>query len=334
MRCLTSRRLRLLMFAGLGVALALPALAVPAANSSASGASAANNPRALATQTTLRADTRDIAGRTHATLSVSVLGSDGQPATGAVVFRDHGKAIAGAALNAKGLATSTLTLPQGDHQITAAYQGDSVHLASASLVTPISAVASGTPDFSVSVNPGTLSLTAGQSGSVVVSITPDDASALTSPMFVELSCSGLPDQTACTYTPQTVQILPNATADVTADLVVATQAASTAQGALRTPPGSNPVAWAVLLPGVLGLGGLAFGARRRRWLSRLALMGLVGFIAVLGTTACSPLYRYYNHGPPQNLPTPAGTYKIVIAAQSSNGITATTHTTTLALTVK
>lgn len=314
--------------------LTLPALAVSAATSTASGASAAQNPRALATQTTLQAETRDIAGRTQATLSVSVLGADGVPANGTVVFRDQGRAIAGVALNAKGTATATLTLPQGDHLLTAVYQGDAAHLASASLPAPISAVTSGTPDFSVAVSPGSLSLTAGQSGSAIVSITPSDASALSSPMFVELSCSSLPDQTACTFTPQTVQILPNATAPVTADLVVATQAASTAQGALHTPSRGNPVAWAVLLPGVFGLGGLAFGARRRRWLSRLALMGLVGFIAVLGTTACSPLYRYYNHGPPQNLPTPSGTYNIVIAAQSSNGITAITHTTTLALTVK
>jgi Bacterial Ig-like domain (group 3) len=328
-RCLTSRRLRLLTVAGLGVATALPALAIPAANSTA-----AHSVRALATQTTLHADTRDISGSTQATFSVSVLGSDGLPATGAVVFRDHGKAVAGVALNAKGLATTTFTLPQGDHQITAAYQGDSTHQASASQVKPINAATSGTPNFAVSLNPGSLSLTAGQSGSTTVSITPSDASALTSPMFVELSCSGLPDQTACTFTPQTVQILPNATAAVTADLVVATQAASTAQGALRPPVCSNPVAWAVLLPGIFGLGGLAFGARRRRWLSRLALVALVGFIAVLGTTACSPLYYYYNHGPPQNLPTPAGTYKINVTAQTSNGISAITQSNTLVLTVK
>lgn len=329
MRCLTSRRLRLFLVAGLGVAMALPALATPAASSTA-GPSV----RALATQTTLHADTRDISGRTQTTFSVAVLGSDGLPATGAVVFRDHGKDIAGAMLSKEGVATATLTLPQGDHQITAAYQGDSTHQASASLVKPINAVTSGTPDFAISVNPGSLSLTAGQSGSTTVSITPSDASALSSPMFVELSCSGLPDQTACTFTPQTVQILPNTTAAVTADLVVATQAASTAQGALRPPARSNPVAWAVLLPGIFGLGGLAFGARRRRWLSRLALFALVGFIAVLGTTACSPLYYYYHHGPPQNLPTPAGTYNIAVTGQSSNGITAITHSATLALTVK
>ena len=71
------------------------------------------------------------------------------------------------------------------------------------------------------------------------------------------------------------------------------------------------------------LGGIAFSARRRRFLSRLVLLGLVALVSVLGTVACSPLYNYHNHGPPHNLPTPAGSYNVTIAAQSSNGVTAT-----------
>jgi hypothetical protein len=59
----------------------------------------------------------------------------------------------------------------------------------------------------------------------------------------------------------------------------------------------------------------------------------VAFVTVLGSTACSPLYNYRNHGPPHNLPTPAGTYTVTISAQSSNGVAATTHTTTMALQV-
>jgi len=96
----------------------------------------------------------------------------------------------------------------------------------------------------------------------------------------------------------------------------------------------NRVAWALLFPGTLGLAGLAFSARRRRWLSRLALLALVGLVSVLGATACAPRYNYYNHGPPFNLPTPSGSYTLQITAQSSNGINATTHTTPFALTVK
>ena len=98
--------------------------------------------------------------------------------------------------------------------------------------------------------------------------------------------------------------------------------------------GSSTIAWAILLPGALGLGGLAWGARRLRWLNRLALMGLVAFVTLLGTTACNPQYYYYNHGPGPNLPTPAGSYTVTVTGQSSNGITAITNSTTLALTVK
>jgi hypothetical protein len=89
-----------------------------------------------------------------------------------------------------------------------------------------------------------------------------------------------------------------------------------------------------LLPGVFGLGGLAWGVRRRPWLNRLSLVALVGLVAVLGTTACNPRYSYEHHGPPVNPATPAGTYTVSVIGQSSNGVTATTHSTTIALTVQ
>jgi hypothetical protein len=98
--------------------------------------------------------------------------------------------------------------------------------------------------------------------------------------------------------------------------------------------GSGPVAWAILLPGVLGLGGLAWGTRRRAWLSRLSLLALVGFITVLGTTACNPNYYYYNHGPGNVPATPSGTYTITVTGQTSNGITAQTISTPLVLIVQ
>ena len=97
---------------------------------------------------------------------------------------------------------------------------------------------------------------------------------------------------------------------------------------------SGAIAWALLLPGALGLGGLAWGARGSAWLSRLALVALVGLVTMLGTTACNPRYYYYNHGPPDNLPTPSGTYTVTVTGQSSNGITAITQNTTFVLTVQ
>ena len=125
-------------------------------------------------------------------------------------------------------------------------------------------------------------------------------------MFVTLSCSGLPDQSSCTFTPENIEILPNATAAYTSSMVVQTQQ----QEGFLARPRSNGVALAILLPGMLGLGGLAFAVRRRAWLQRLSLLALVALVASLGTTACNARYDYYNHGPPINPATPAGTYTV------------------------
>ena len=315
------RGLRLQWVAALGFALAIPAL----------GATAASKQQA--TQTTLNVGTRDLNGRTQATLSMAVIGADGQPATGAIAVSDHGKPLAGFALDAEGRLTATIDLAPGDHSLSAVYVGDQTHLTSSSEVAPVRAIAGTTPDFSVSVSPATISLKQGQSGSATVSVSPINAASLTGPMFVTISCSGLPDQSACTFTPENLEIPIGATAAINSSLVIATQATSLVKAEPVLKRGSRPVAWAVLLPGALVLGGFAFGARRRRFLGRLVLLALIGFVATLGTTACSPLYYYYNHGPPNNLPTPAGSYTITVAAQSSNGVTATTHKTTFALTV-
>ncbi len=323
-RSLMGRVWRLKLVAGLGIALALPALALSAEPSVG-----------VATETTLAAETHDLNGRTQAILSVHVVGKDGQPATGAVEIRDKGQSLAGAALNAEGLATAVLTLAPGSHNLTAAYVGDAAHLTSVSGITPVSATTGTTPDFSIAVAPGTISLLQGQSGSVTASITPINAASLTAPMFVTLSCVGLPDQSNCTFTPENLEILPNTTAAITSNMVIATVAAGT--NARVAPPqgaSANPIAWAVLLPGAFGLAGLAFSARRRAWLRRLSLMGLVGLVMVLGATGCNPLYDYKNHGPQPNLPTPAGTYTLQVTAQSSNGVTATTRNATMVLTVK
>lgn len=316
-----SRCLRLHMAAASCIAMAIPALAATAASTS------------QATQTTLRVDTRDLNGRTQATLSIAVVNGDGTPATGSIAVTDLGKPLAGFVLNAAGSATATLELAPGDHSLTAVYTGDQVHQRSRSSVTPVHAVAGTTPDFSVSIAPATLSLKQGQSGSALVSVTPINAASLTAPMFVTISCSGLPDQTACTFTPENIEIPVGATTAINSSMVIATQAGTLTNGKVVAPRESRPVAWAVLLPTVLTLAGFAFGARRRRFLSPFILLSLVAGVAMLGATACSPLYNYKNHGPAHNLPTPTGSYNVTIAAQSSNGVTATTHTTTIALTV-
>jgi hypothetical protein len=254
-----------------------------------------------------------------------------------VVIEDGGSQLAGSALDAHGNAQITIGLLAGAHALRAVYAGDSAHQGSASDVSIVSAQSSTTPDFQISVNPASLTLVPGQSGTVIAAVTPVNAEYLGAPMFVTLSCSGFPDQSSCSFTPENIEILPGATAAIDSDMVIATQAEPThGPNGMITPPraSSHPVDWAVLLPGALGFLGIAFAARRRRWLIRLSMLSLLALVAVLGTSACNPQYNYYNHGPPYNLPTPAGTYTLTVTAQSSNGVTATTHTTPFALTVQ
>jgi hypothetical protein len=326
------RSLRLELVAAIGIALAVPALAMPPQD--AQGQELARQ----TSQTRLTVETRDQAGRTQATLAITVTGEDGLPTTGAVTISDHAhgqiRELAGAALNKQGHATLVLALPAGDHSLTATYAGDAAHRSSISESVHTLAQTTTTPDFSVSVNPATLTLTPGQSGTVTASIAPENASALTAPMFVTLSCSGLPDQSSCSFNPENVEILPNATAAIPSSMVILTQKQ---EGSITPPnvrPGGNGVALAILLPGALFLGGLAWSMRRRPWLQRLSLLALVALVSMLGASACNARYNYYNHGPPINPATPAGTYTVDVTAQSSDGVTATTHTTTLAFTVQ
>lgn len=323
MRFLWCRGLRLELIAGLGLALVLPALAM-----------ATENPGSIATETSLTAETHDVNGQTQATLSLAVTGQDGRTAQGMVAISDQGKQIAGVALDSTGHASATLVLAPGGHSLTASYVGDNTHQASTSQVEPVRAATGTTAGFSISVSPGTVSLTQGQSAALTATLTPVNASSLTAPMFVTLSCSGLPDQSSCTFTPENLEILPNATAGVTSSMNLATAARGQFRLAAQRNSSPGRIAWALLLPGAFGLAGIAVGAKRSRWLSRVCLLSVVGLVCVLGTTGCNPLYNFYHHGPSANLPTPAGTYTLLITAQSSNGITATTESTTMTLTVQ
>ncbi|MGA9061776.1 MAG: Ig-like domain-containing protein [Terracidiphilus sp.] len=338
------RGLRLEWVAGLGIALALTVLPEAAAA------------QTMATETALTVVTRDQGGHTQATASVTVTGADGQPASGVVILEDGDRQLAEAALNGEGQATSVLSLPGGDHNLRAVYAGDASHQASASATSNVTGQTSATPNFTFSlaaVPPSTLplTLTAGQSGTIAVTITPENNAALASPMFVTLSCSGLPSEASCTFTPETVEILsttsascasgsPASSCPPVSSMLIQTQEHITTQIVRPTHPGhkSSPVAWAFLLPGMLGLGGLAWGGARRgekrRWLQRLALVALMGLVTALGTTACNPLYDYYQLGPPHPPATPSGTYTVTITGQSTNGVTAITNNTTMMLTVQ
>lgn len=326
--------------AGLGMALAMAA--TPAA---------VNAAQSVATATTLNVSTSGSSGRTQATATVNVTDEYGLPSTGAVDIEDGSRILAEAQLDSAGQATATVNLLGGTHALRAVYSGDTTHMISTSPVSEVTGESGGTPDFGISLTPITptsfpMVLKQGASGTAEVTITPSNNASLTAPMFVTLSCSGLPNLASCNFTPETVEILPSTPTSCSAgspaadcppisSMLVQTEGPGTvAQASPQPQRKSSPVAWAFLLPGIAGLGGLAWGTRRRAWLSRLALVALLGVVAALGASGCNPLYRYYQHGPGNNPATPTGSYNLTITAQSSNGVTAITNNTTLVLTVQ
>jgi hypothetical protein len=330
------------LVAGLVIALLMPALAFAI-------------PVGVTTTTTLTAGA--LSGCSQA-LTVTVAAS-GTPVTSGTVtifdqFEGNAVQLASVALSSSGTASPTVALAAGSHSLTANFTGIAGYQASTSTAVLVSvateceftvALSNFTP---ASTSANTLTLTPGQSGSLTITVAPsvEFTSTLTAPMFVTLSCSGLPDGATCIATPENLEILSTTPGSCpsgslasacppTSSIVIQTYAASTAS-ASPVPPqgkGSTPIAWAFLLPGALGLGGLAWGARRRRWLNRLSLVALVGLVTVLGTTGCNPRYNYLNHGPPTNPATPAGTYTVTVSAQTNNGVTAIIHSTTFVLIV-
>ena len=343
MRGIFRRGPRLELVAGLVIALALPVLSVVAAHAQA------------ATTTTLTAGT--LSGCVQP-LTVTVAAGGSPVTSGTVTINDQFEGntvqLATAALSSSGTASPSVTLAAGSHSLTASFTGITGYAASTSSAVLVSVATE--CEFTVDVsnfNPAstavnTLTLTAGQTGSFIITVAPsvEFTSTLTAPMFVTLSCTGLPDGASCVATPENLEILSTtpescpsgslaSACPPTSTMVIETYAASTVKATPPTKLGnrSHPIAWAFLLPGALSLGGLAFGARRRRWLNRLSLLALVGLVTLLGTTACNPRYYYLNHGPPINPATPPGTYTVTVSAQSSNGVTALTHSTTFVLVV-
>src|SRR5579859_934702 len=297
------------------------------------------------THTTLKAETREVNGHTVATFSATVLDENGSPATGAVTLVDassgHRTNLSSAALDSEGKAEIKLDgLTAGDHALSAVYNGDSSHAVSQSASVSVHPQATAaTPDFTFAIAPTSLTLKAGQSGALVATVTP--LNSFTG--FISLSCSGtgqttsLPVGVACTFAPANLQVVAPTTANptgvATADLSVQTTAPAGQNGQNISPAhgtgSGSPLVLAVLLPGVIGIGYLS---RRRKFFGSFLLL-VAGAISLLGVSACSARYGYLHHPPTANNGTPTGSYTITVTAQTSNGVTATAHSTSLALTV-
>ncbi len=251
------------------------------------------------------------------------------PSSGAGGTFSGGGTSASAQTSSSGIATApalTANSTTGQYSVTASVQG----VQSSATFTLTNLVK---PDYSVSVNPSTLTIEAGQSGTATFTITPVGGFSGT----IAFSCTGLPTGATCTFQPaQTV--LDSGNTVVTTQLTVHTTGSNGLLSQMQPGPQSHmPTGLGLATFSVpIGLIVLAlFGTLRTqrqsfRYSLGIAIMLLGGAIGMAlagcGSTAAPA-------ASPSTSPstTPAGQYSATISATVSGG--SNSHTASLAITI-
>ena len=256
------------------------------------------------TTTVLSASPNPAVIGTTVTFTATVSSLAGTP-TGSVSFYD-GATLIGTGTLASGVATySTNTLTGGSHNIVATY------VATPSFATSTSSVVVEVIlDFSISASPGSLSVYTGVAATYSVTVTADSGFNLP----VALSCSQLPVDTTCTFTPATIS---NGSGIST--MVVQTTAPSHASIA----PGFSSGYRVAALAGLF----LFFIPRRLRRKGWPMLLLLLAFLAAgSAITGCSGSRSLVGG-------TPLGAQTITVVGTATNGSQTLNHQTSVTLNV-
>jgi hypothetical protein len=273
----------------------------------------------VATTTTLSASATSVDEQQKVTLTATVQGS---APTGAVTFLNGTTFLGTAPISGNSASLTASFASAGSASLTASYGGDQNNLASTSSPITVTIVA---PSFAVAVSPASATVTAGQSATFTVTVTPAGGFATA----VALSCGALPSQASCAFA--TPSVTPSGGQPVQVMLKVST-AASTADLRQNPPglPGREPwfPAGAMSLAGLLGLARVRRASLRwRQWLQAVVLL----------TTACALSASLIGCGggggtTPSNPGTPAGISTISISAAATGS--SSPQTTSIQLTVQ
>jgi subtilase family serine protease len=232
-------------------------------NYSSSSANIAQTVNQISTTTAVISSSNSIQQGTNVTFTATVTPAQtgGPGLTGNVVFTVNNGGIGTPSLVNGQAQLTTSALPLGSDSISAQYTGDANYAPSTAAAALGVTVTPG-PDFSVSFAPATVNVSSpGGNASTVLTVTGSNGYNGTI-TFAQSSCSGLPFESSCSFSPATV------TGSGTTTLMVSTTAPSwlvplsrhISVGEWRTPAGAIP-----LLLLAVALFALATQARRRRW---------------------------------------------------------------------
>ena len=183
-----------------------------------------------------------------------------------------------------------------------------------------------TPDFTFNSSSGAMSVIAGQSGTLTLSLKPVVGFEGT----VSFSCSGLPAGASCSFSPSTVAL--NMTGSGSTNLTITTSPHSS--GALGPMPGRSLLPlYAIWLPmpGMV-LAGLGLSRSHRRRTQTWILIGcmMVLLLLLIGCGGGGSSSGGGNGGGSVTGPTPSGTFTVVVTANSGTS----QHTTPITRTVQ
>ena len=263
---------------------------------------------AASTTTSLTASPNPAPFGAAVTFTATVSAGSLTPA-GSVSFYDGTNLLTTEAL-ASGAATyTTSALNVGTHTITAAYAVTANFMASTS---PAVAVVISPAEFSIAASPAAQTVYTGEPATFAITITPGLGFALP----VALSCSQLPANTLCKFSPETVPA-----GGAGAALVVETSAphAATTVSACAAKAGGAALAGLLLLF-------IPRRLRRRRngwpvWVAVLALLAVGSGVAGCGAPG------------PLSGGTPLGNQSVTVIATATNGSQTLTHAATVTLNV-
>jgi hypothetical protein len=270
----------------------------------------------FATTNKLTASAASIVTGTSVTLTATLTATTGTP-TGTVTFLDGTTTLGTGTLNSSGVATlSTASLAIGTHSITSQYAATGNFGASTS--TAVQVVVTGVPDFSVTANPTSLTVTSGASGTAVFTVTPTNGYAGT----LSFSCGTLPTYASCSFAPAKLTFTSSTQTAQTSTLTFSTTQAT---GMLRPElPGRGSGERISLALGIpLGLLAFGFGwkGRKVRTLRNLCCALLFAAASIMALSGCA------GSSPATS---PVGTYSVPITVTDGT----TSHTVSFSITVK
>jgi hypothetical protein len=274
------------------------------------------------TATTLASSLNPSVFGQNVTLTATVTSNAGTP-TGTVQFNDGQASLGTATLNGGVASVSVSTLAVGSHAISAVYQPDSGNFAGSASAVLAQSVTNAS--FTISANPTSATLRAGQSGLFAISVNPVGQFSGT----IGFSCSGLPSLAQCQFNPSTVTL--NGTTALTMNLTLTTAGSNTGSvGMLK--PGTNGTHYArslglstIALPGIVVLG---IGLRRKK----LVASFVITFV-IIGLVSCGGNGGGTTITPTSQPTTPAGSYPVVVTATSTGASGAISTQVTLNIAV-